>query len=170
MNDKQKLYRQITAQFNALFEDETNLLIILSNTASLLYHELEDVSWAGFYLYDRKKDELFLGPFQGKPACMHIPNGKGVCGTCLHEKKAQCVKDVHQFPGHIACDSASNSEIVLPIMKGDQVFAVLDLDSVSFSRFDADDEEGLSILCALISDCITVKTDTSDCIGFMCGK
>lgn len=101
---------------------------------------------------------------------MHIPNGKGVCGTCLHEKKAQCVKDVHQFPGHIACDSASNSEIVLPIMKDDQVFAVLDLDSVSFSRFDADDEEGLSILCALISDCITVKTDTSDCIGFMCGK
>ena len=151
MNDKQKLYRQITAQFNALFEEETNLLIILSNTASLLYHELEDVSWAGFYLYDRKKDELFLGPFQGKPACMHIPNGKGVCGTCLHEKKAQCVKDVHQFPGHIACDSASNSELVIPLhSETGEVIGVLDLDSTHIGRFSPEDQQLLERFCHVL--------------------
>ena len=134
-------YRLLAAQIKSLAEDEPHYIPVLSNASALLYDNMEDLNWAGFYLMN--KGSLMLGPFQGKVACIRIEVGKGVCGTAVAQDQTQLVKDVHQFPGHIACDSASNSEIVVPIHKNGEVVAVLDIDSPSFSRFDETDKAGL---------------------------
>ena len=122
----------------------------LSNAAALLWEALPDINWAGFYLL--KGDVLHLGPFQGKTACTAIPVGRGVCGTAAATASIQLVQDVHQFPGHIACDSASNSEIVLPLIKGDVLLGVMDIDSPRLARFDEQDAEGLHALCGLLAE------------------
>ena len=134
-------YKLLAKQIKALADDEPNFIPVFSNASALLYDNMEDLNWAGFYIMN--KGSLMLGPFQGKVACIRIEVGKGVCGTAVAEDETQLVKDVHQFPGHIACDSASNSEIVVPIHKDGQVVAVLDIDSPSLSRFDEADKEGL---------------------------
>ncbi|MBE5828941.1 MAG: GAF domain-containing protein [Butyrivibrio sp.] len=134
-------YKLLAKQIKALADDEPNFIPVFSNASALLYDNMEDLNWAGFYIMN--KGSLMLGPFQGKVACIRIEVGKGVCGTAVEKDETQLVKDVHQFPGHIACDSASNSEIVVPIHKDGQVVAVLDIDSPSLSRFDEADKEGL---------------------------
>ena len=128
-------------QTKALTENEKDLIANLSNISACLNENLDNINWVGFYIM--KNNELVLGPFQGKPACIRIPVGKGVCGTCVKERKIQRVEDVHKFPGHIACDGASNSEIVLPIFKNNEVGAVLDFDSPIFNRFSLEDETKL---------------------------
>ena len=128
------LYEQI----KSLTENEKDLIANLSNISACLNQNLDNINWVGFYIM--KNNELVLGPFQGKPACIRIPVGKGVCGTCVQTKTIQRVEDVHKFPGHIACDGASNSEIVLPIFKNEEVVAVLDIDSPIFNRFSFEDE------------------------------
>lgn len=120
---------------------ETSFLATLANTSALLFERLNGVNWAGFYLLEG--DTLVLGPFQGKIACVRIPVGRGVCGTAVTQNSVQRVEDVHQFAGHIACDAASNSEIVLPVILNEQIIGVLDIDSVEFSRFAIEDEQGL---------------------------
>ena len=134
-------YKLLAAQIRSLAEDEPNYVPVMSNASALLYENMEDLNWAGFYIMN--KGSLMLGPFQGKVACIRIELGKGVCGTAAQSNKTQLVKDVHQFPGHIACDSASNSEIVVPIHSDGKVVAVLDIDSPSLSRFDENDKAGL---------------------------
>ena len=141
MSKKTEQYKLMNAQLEALIEDVPHLISNMANASALLYQILEDINWAGFYLM--KEDILVLGPFQGKTACIEIPVGKGVCGTAVEKREIQLVKDVHEFPGHIACDSASNSEIVLPIYVGEEVFGVLDIDSPSLARFDEEDKIGL---------------------------
>lgn len=137
-------YSILIAQFNALAEEDPNYIPLLSNTSALIYDNLPDLNWAGFYLM--RDGRLVLGPFQGKVACIHIEVGKGVCGTAVKENATQLVPDVHVFPGHIACDSASNSEIVIPIHDGNEVIGVLDIDSPLFSRFSEEDRRGLEDL------------------------
>ena len=122
----------------------------LSNAAALLWEALPDINWAGFYLL--KENVLHLGPFQGKTACTMIPVGRGVCGTAAATRVIQLVKDVHQFPGHIACDSASNSEIVLPLIKNGVLLGVMDIDSPLLARFDEQDAMGLQALCSLLTE------------------
>ena len=138
-NDKYELLAQ---QLQALIEGEPDLIANLSNASAAINEALENINWAGFYLV--KDNMLVLGPFQGKPACIRIPFGKGVCGTAAKKDETQLVKDVHEFPGHIACDSASRSEIVIPIHdKNGAVAAVLDIDSPDLARFDETDQMGL---------------------------
>ncbi|NLP34987.1 MAG: GAF domain-containing protein [Clostridiales bacterium] len=141
LEDKKECYKLLHAQLEAMLEGESNLIANLSNTSALLNMAIDNINWVGFYLLEG--NVLHLGPFQGKPACMHIPIGKGVCGTAVSERKTQLVKDVHTFPGHIACDSASNSEIVIPIYKNGNIIGVLDIDSPIIGRFDTRDQEGL---------------------------
>ena len=141
---KSELYANLQSQLRSLFEDERDFIANAANLASLLYHSLPDLNWAGFYL--RKGEELVLGPFQGKPACVRIPIGKGVCGTAAQQRQTILVDNVHDFPGHIACDSASNSEVVVPLVKDERLLGVLDLDSPLFARFDDDDARGLNEL------------------------
>ena len=136
-------YHLLNEQFKAVSEGETDLICNLANASALLFSELDRLNWAGFYLV--KGEELVLGPFQGKVACRRIRRGRGVCGTAWERGEIVRVGDVHSFPGHIACDSASASEIVLPVKKGGTVVAVLDLDSPFPSRFDDADEEGLAL-------------------------
>jgi len=138
----EEFYRQLNTYLIGLIEDEADWLASLSNAAALLYLLIENINWAGFYLY--KQGELVLGPFQGKPACTRIPLGKGVCGTAAQTREIQVVKDVDLFPGHIACDAASKSEIVIPIIKGNRLIGVLDIDSPVKARFDDRDARGLS--------------------------
>ncbi|MBQ2750023.1 MAG: GAF domain-containing protein, partial [Clostridia bacterium] len=128
-------------QLVALMDGVPHLVTNLSNAAALLYDSLDSLNWAGFYLM--RQGKLILGPFQGKPACTEIPVGKGVCGTAVVENKTQRVPNVHEFPGHIACDSASNSEIVIPIRVAGRVVGVLDIDSPLFDRFSQDDQTEL---------------------------
>ena len=142
-------YTTIKKQAALLIESTNNLISDLSNIAALLYNSLEDVSWAGFYIYSNGK--LLLGPFMGKPACTQIEVGKGVCGTSFANKETVLVKNVHEFSGHIACDSASNSEIVVPIFVSNKVVGVLDLDSTSLGRFSDDDRIGLEEIAKVIS-------------------
>ncbi|NLC19856.1 MAG: GAF domain-containing protein [Clostridiales bacterium] len=139
--NKKECYELILKQLNALLENERNLIPNLANSSALLGMALRDINWAGFYLM--KNGELLLGPFQGKPACVHIPVGKGVCGTAVSEGKTQLVPDVHKFEGHIACDSASRSEIVVPIYAGGVIKGVLDIDSPLPGRFDSLDQHYL---------------------------
>ena len=136
-------YKLLAAQIRSLAEDEPHFIPVMSNASALLYENMEDLNWAGFYIMN--KGSLMLGPFQGKVACIRIEVGKGVCGTAVEQDATQLVKDVHQFPGHIACDSASNSEIVVPIHADGKVVAVLDIDSPKLSRFDEADKEGLEL-------------------------
>ena len=143
-------YKLLAKQLTSLLEGVNNQISKLANTSAFLYNSLNDVSWVGFYLLD--KDYLYLGPFQGKVACTVIPVGKGVCGTCVKENKTILVKNVHEFPGHIACDSESNSEIVLPIYKDNKLVMVLDIDSKSLNRFDESDKDGLEIITEVISE------------------
>ncbi|MGU3841022.1 GAF domain-containing protein [Vibrio diabolicus] len=135
-------YHRLTKQAVALIESEPDFIANLANLSSLLFMELDDLNWAGFYL--AKGEELILGPFQGKPACVRIPMGRGVCGTAAKTNTIQRVYDVHEFEGHIACDAASNSEIVIPFSINGEVVGVLDIDSPSIGRFNETDEEGLT--------------------------
>lgn len=145
--DKPGLYRELAEQARALLHGEHDAVANAANLASLLFHALPGLNWAGFYFM--KDGELVLGPFQGKPACVRIAVGKGVCGTAAARRETVVVADVHAFPGHIACDSASNSEIVVPLVRGGAVVGVLDLDSPQPGRFDDDDRRGLEALAAL---------------------
>ena len=146
-SSKPELYAQLLEQAKALTQGETNAIANAANLSSLIWHTLPDLNWAGFYLYDGR--ELVLGPFQGKPACLRIALGRGVCGTAAQTRETVIVNDVHQFPGHIACDSASNSEIVVPLVSGGKLLGVLDLDSPRFARFDDADARGLQALAAI---------------------
>lgn len=139
--NKEKDYQLLIRQLDALTDGEKDPVAILSNASALLNQFLEDVNWVGFYIW--KEDELVLGPFQGLPACIRIAYGKGVCGTAVKERSTQRVADVHQFPGHIACDGATNSEIVVPIIVDGEVYGVLDIDSPSKDRFNELDQEYL---------------------------
>ena len=141
---KAELYTNLAAQLRSLLEGERDLIANAANFASLIYHSLPDINWAGWYF--EKDGELVLGPFQGKPACVRITIGKGVCGTAAQQRETILVDDVHEFPGHIACDSASNSEIVIPLISEGRLIGVLDLDSPSRARFDDDDARGLNEL------------------------
>lgn len=134
-------YGTLNAQLSALVGGVPHRTANLANAAALLYHTLDGLNWAGFYLLEG--DTLVLGPFQGRPACIEIPVGRGVCGTAVAEGKTQLIPDVHQFPGHIACDSASNSEIVVPIRADGKIVGVLDLDSPYIGRFTEKDQAGL---------------------------
>lgn len=139
--DKIKDYELLLKQLSALSEGETDHIALLSNAAALLNQFLENINWVGFYLW--KDDELVLGPFQGLPACIRIPYGKGVCGTAIKEQKTQRVDNVHEFPGHIACDAASKSEIVIPMTVQHKIYGVLDIDSPIYNRFDETDQKYL---------------------------
>jgi len=139
---KAELYSNLRAQLRSLLAEERDLIANAANLSALLYHLIPDLNWAGFYFY--KNDELVLGPFQGQPACVRIAIGKGVCGTAAEQRQTIIVDNVHDFPGHIACDSASNSEIVVPILKDEQLIGVLDIDSPSVGRFDEEDAKGLN--------------------------
>ncbi len=143
---KPALYASVVAQARALLEGERDQIANLANTAALLYHSLPDLNWVGFYLL--KQGELVVGPFQGKPACVRIALGKGVCGTAAARRASLLVENVHEFDGHIACDTASNSEIVVPMLRGNELLGVLDLDSPKFARFDAQDQVGLEAVVA----------------------
>lgn len=140
-SDAESAYRELARDLTALLAGERDLVANAANTAALLYDALPGLNWAGFYLY--KSGELVLGPFQGKPACVRIAIGKGVCGTAAARRETVVVEDVHAFPGHIACDSASNSEIVVPLLRGTELLGVLDLDSPLHARFGAADKKGL---------------------------
>ncbi|OLQ69979.1 Free methionine-(R)-sulfoxide reductase [Photobacterium proteolyticum] len=144
MDNKTAFYKRLTNQAVSLIEGESDLIANISNISALLYMELEDINWAGFYFL--KGDQLVLGPFQGNPACVRIPVGRGVCGTAIAENRVQRVADVHLFEGHIACDAASNSEIVIPFTVKGELYGVLDIDSPNLSRFDQSDEDGLVTL------------------------
>lgn len=138
-------YSLLLAQAQAITSDEEDLIANLSNLSALVYDALEDVNWVGFYL-TRAPETLVLGPFQGKVACLRIDFGKGVCGAAARSRTTQRVTDVHEFPGHIACDSASNSEVVVPLIVNDKVVGVFDLDSPSIGRFSEEDAAGLTQL------------------------
>lgn len=159
-------YGLLAKQIISLAEVDAHWLPVLSNAAALLWDALDDINWAGFYLVDPatvtgaglstpepRTSELRLGPFQGKVACVRIPFGRGVCGTAAATKISQLVEDVHQFPGHIACDSASNSEVVVPIFKDDQVVGVLDIDSPNVARFTQEDLAGLEQVVKALESC-----------------
>ncbi|MBQ6492796.1 MAG: GAF domain-containing protein [Erysipelotrichaceae bacterium] len=145
-------YKTLNEQLLSLSEASRNWMPLLANASALIYQTMEGLNWAGFYLV--KDDSLLLGPFQGKTACVCIPKGKGVCGSAYEKDEVQRVEDVHKFPGHIACDSASNSEIVIPIHHQDEVVAVLDIDSPLFSRFSVEDEEGLKCFVKTLEEII----------------
>ncbi len=143
-------YELLCAQVRAFAGADGWYVPLLSNVAALIYDAMEDLNWAGFYIM--RGGKLVLGPFQGKVACIHIPVGKGVCGTAVAQDRTQLVPDVHAFPGHIACDSASNSEIVVPIHSGGAVVAVLDIDSPSLGRFSDADRVGLEDVVKVIEE------------------
>lgn len=147
-------YDLMCRQLRSLSEGVTWDITVLSNAAALIWDTLDDINWAGFYLM--KDGKLLLGPFQGKTACTVIEVGKGVCGTAVAEDRTQLVKDVHEFPGHIACDSASNSEIVVPVRAGGSVYGVLDIDSPKFGRFTEEDKAGLEAFVRILETTIQV--------------
>jgi L-methionine (R)-S-oxide reductase len=144
--DKASLYATLAAQARALIEGERDFIANAANFSSLVFNSLEGLNWAGFYFFDGT--ELVVGPFQGKPACVRIPLGKGVCGTAAQSRETQVVRDVHEFPGHIACDSASQSEVVVPLVAPDgTLIGVWDVDSPHLARFDEEDAKGMEALC-----------------------
>jgi L-methionine (R)-S-oxide reductase len=146
---RQENYELVKKQLTALLDGEKNQIANLSNTSALLNQFLDRINWVGFYLMD-ENNELVLGPFQGLPACVRIPLGRGVCGTSAKTRETIRVEDVHQFPGHIACDAASNSEIVIPLIKDGKLLGVLDIDSPEKNRFDEMDQEQLEELTAIL--------------------
>ena len=148
-DSKGELYRDLNAALDALTADEPDAIANMANAAALLWQYLPDLNWAGFYRL--VGDELVLGPFQGKPACIRIAIGAGVCGAAAASRETQLVEDVHAFPGHIACDAASRSELVVPIVHEGRLLGVLDLDSPSAARFDAEDAAGCAALVRLLA-------------------
>ncbi|TGQ41195.1 MULTISPECIES: GAF domain-containing protein [unclassified Mesorhizobium] len=146
--DKAAFHRELAIQLKALLDDERDSIANAANTAALIFEMMPDLNWAGFYFL-QSDDELVLGPFQGKPACVRIAVGKGVCGTAVDLGMSMLVKDVHDFPGHIACDADSRSELVVPLRDNDGVFGVLDLDSPLPGRFDKEDQAGVEQLAAI---------------------
>ena len=153
---KTEFYADLNRDFQALMAGETSFLATLANTSALLFERVSEVNWAGFYLLEG--ETLVLGPFKGKLACVRIPVGRGVCGTAVAQDQVQRVDDVHAFDGHIACDSASNAEIVLPLKVNNQIIGVLDIDSIAFARFAAEDEEGLRELVSHLENTL-IQTD-----------
>lgn len=147
-------YALLEAQLKALLAGERDFIANAAQFAAFLFHELAELNWAGFYLH--KDEQLVLGPFQGKVACVRIPLGRGVCGTAARARQTQRIDDVHAFPGHIACDSASSSELVVPLLKGERLIGVLDLDSPRQGRFSAQDQAGVERLAQIL-------LDASDC-------
>lgn len=145
--DKPEFYRSLAQQLTGLLDGETDMIANAANMSALMYQALPDLNWAGFYFL--KGTELVLGPFQGKPACVRIPVGRGVCGSAVEQKGSILVEDVHAFPGHIACDAASRSELVVPVFRGGEIIGVVDLDSPLPSRFDADDQLGIERLAEI---------------------
>jgi len=145
---KPALYAQLAGELRSLIDGEPDMIANLANAAALLYHALPQLNWCGFYLL--KGGELVVGPFQGKPACVRIAMGKGVCGTAAASRTSLIVPNVREFAGHIACDSASNAEIVVPMLRGNELIGVLDLDSPEFGRFDDRDREGLERLVGVL--------------------
>jgi GAF domain-containing protein len=143
---KPALYAELEASLRGLLAGEPDLIAAAANMSSLLYWSLPELNWVGFYLVDAASGDLLVGPFQGKPACVRIPIGQGVCGTAAAQRRTLVVPDVHAFPGHIACDAASNSEVVVPVLRGDRLVGVLDLDSPVTGRFDDEDARGLEHL------------------------
>jgi len=143
-------YAELARDLTGLLSGERDLIANAANTAALIHDALPGLNWAGFYLY--KSGELVLGPFQGKPACVRIAMGKGVCGTAAARRETVLVEDVHTFPGHIACDSASNSEVVIPLIRGGELLGVLDLDSPNHARFSSVDARGLEKLAQIFLD------------------
>lgn len=141
-SNKTEFYRELTSQLTGLLSGERDWIANAANTSALLFQMMPDLNWAGFYFL-RAEDELVLGPFQGKVACVRIPKGKGVCGAAVQRGASVLVEDVHAFPGHIACDSASRSELVVPLIKDGRILGVIDLDSPHPARFDADDQTGI---------------------------
>lgn len=148
--NKKDFYESLLFFAKGLMDGERDVIANLANISSLLFNTMEDVNWAGFYMM--KEEQLVLGPFNGKPACIRIEIGKGVCGRAVSSKLTQLVQDVHEFPGHIACDGDTNSEIVVPIIVNNKVMAVLDLDSPIKNRFNTEDQENLEILVSMIID------------------
>ena len=146
-------YRLVMEQIKGLLETDQQFIPVMSNVSALLMDNLEEINWVGFYLM--REGRLVVGPFQGKLACIHIEVGRGVCGTAVRDKTVLRVDNVHEFPGHIACDSASNSEIVLPIQRGEIVLAVLDIDSPLLKRFSLEDEKGLKKIADLLAERMT---------------
>jgi len=144
---KEELYRELSTQLDALLEGEHDRIANAANMSALLYHALPDINWLGFYFM--QEDGLVLGPFQGQPACVRIAVGKGVCGAAVAQRRPLVVPDVHAFPGHIACDSASRSELVVPLLRNGAVEGVLDIDSPSLERFDDADRAGCEALAAI---------------------
>jgi GAF domain-containing protein len=147
-DDKRQFYAELAAQFAALLDGETDPIANAANLSALIFEQVPDLNWAGFYFL-RSPDQLVLGPFQGKVACVRIAVGKGVCGSALAGRQTMLVADVHAFPGHIACDAASRSELVVPLFRNGEVFGVLDLDSPIPGRFNADDQIGFEQLAAI---------------------
>lgn len=150
---KNELYAQLAQELQALIAGEPDFIANLANAAALLFHAMPDLNWAGFYLLRQGLaggDELVVGPFQGKPACVRIAIGKGVCGTAAAQRRSVIVTDVNQFPGHIACDTASNSEIVVPMIRQGALLGVLDIDSPRLARFDEQDRDGLEQFVAIL--------------------
>lgn len=147
--DRAQDYATVRSQLMALIDGETDIVANLANASALLNHYLQNINWVGFYLW--KEDELVLGPFQGLPACIRIPAGKGVCGTSIEEERTLRVADVEQFPGHIACDAASQSEIVIPMIVNGEKFGVLDIDSPVKNRFDEVDERELEQFVTILT-------------------
>lgn len=147
LSEKNAIYQLLEEQGRALLEHETDVIANMANFSALIFNSLPDLNWAGFYIM--RGGELVLGPFQGQVACVRIPVGKGVCGTCVATGEIQRVADVHAFPGHIACDAASNSEIVLPVRRDGEIIAVFDIDSPILNRFDEEDQVGLAKLVEL---------------------
>ena len=149
----EKNYELVIKQLKALLDGEDDLIANLSNASALLNQFLSDINWVGFYL-TKEKNQLVLGPFQGLPACVRIPFGRGVCGTAAANNETLRIADVHQFPGHIACDAASNSEIVIPLVKNNEVIGVLDIDSPLKERFNETDEKYLKLFVDVLSEYI----------------
>jgi GAF domain-containing protein len=146
--DKARLYRDLAQELDALLAGETDPIANAANAAAAIYHSLPTLNWAGFYFV--RGEQLVLGPFQGKPACVRIPIGRGVCGTAARDRRSILVPDVDAFPGHIACDSASRSELVIPLLDGDRLLGVLDMDSPELNRFDSEDQAGCEALAAIV--------------------
>lgn len=151
--DKTEFYRELAQQLEALLHGEPNMIANAANTSALIFQTMPDLNWAGFYFLD-SDEELVLGPFQGKPACVRIPVGRGVCGTAVKEGRSILVEDVHVFPGHIACDAASRSELVVPVRRDGRVIGVIDLDSPEPARFDRDDQVGIEKLAVIFAAAI----------------
>lgn len=146
-----EFYASLEKELDALVMGEKNLIANLANIASWIYHTMPDLNWSGFYMWNEKDKELVLGPFQGKPACIRIKPERGVCGASYTQKKTMRIDDVHAFPGHIACDSASLSELVIPLIKNGKVYGVLDLDSPKTNRFSVEDERELTRIFTKLS-------------------